>query len=149
MELVRILSSDAEKIVGEALEKLNSARLKNYQKIEQADLRSFLSKLFELSVESIRNSNLLALNEYVDEISRERYHMGFELHEVQTAFNALEEAIWNDIVSKVKPEELVDSISIISRVMGAAKEFLACNYVRIAKSYRKHTPDVSALQKGI
>ena len=149
MELINILTSDAEVIIKEATDKLNDARLKNYQKVDRPVLHSCLTRLFELTVESIKNSNLLALNEYIDKISRERYFSGFELYEVQTAFNALEEAIWNDIVSKVNQNDLVDSISIISRVMGAGKEFLACNYVRMAKLNKKHTPDVTVLRKGI
>lgn len=149
MELVNILTSDADRIIKEATDKLNDARLRNYQKVDMPVLKNCLTKLFELTIESIKNSNLLALNDYIDKISRERYFSGFDLYEVQTAFNALEEAIWNDIVSKVNKDELVDSISIISRVMGAGKEFLACNYVRMAKSNKKNTPDVTVLRKGI
>jgi len=104
--------------------------------------------LYRLVLESISSRNLVPIMEYMAQVADERYHAGYAIREVQKAINALEEAIWNHIVSDTPPGELAEALGLVSTVLGAAKDSLARAYVSLASQTKAPSLDLSALFEG-
>ncbi|MBP8059497.1 MAG: hypothetical protein KA314_26980 [Chloroflexi bacterium] len=68
--------------------------------------------------------------------------------EVQTAFNALEVAIWQKVAQECPLDELVEAIGLVSTVQGAAKDVLARQYVSLASQTKGTTLNLGALLGG-
>ncbi len=81
-------------------------------------------------------------------LAGERFEAGFDIAEVQTAFNVLEEAIWRTVLSRLRPEELVEAAAQVGTVLGVGKDVLARRWVSLAS--HRHVPslDVRALFGG-
>jgi hypothetical protein len=82
---------------------------------------------------------------YAEKIAKERFDAGFDLHEVHTAFNVLEETIWKKVVENVEPSGLGKALGLISTVLGAGKESLALTYVSLASKSKTKTLNLSEL----
>jgi hypothetical protein len=85
------------------------------------------------------------MKEYSAQIAKERFDAGFDLHEVHTAFNALEEEIWNRVTKNISAENLGEALGLISTVLGAVKEELALSYVTLASKTRTQPLNLSEL----
>jgi hypothetical protein len=145
MDLLQLLEHSRADVVGEAAEALTHARLKHYQ-IDAEENRERLTKLYDLTLQCVRDRNLNPMNEYAEALGKERHRMGFDLHEVQTAFNVLEEVLWRRITAELPPEQYPEAFGLTSTVLGAGKEALAVEYVTLAGRGRKpETLDLSAL----
>ena len=86
--------------------------------------------------------------DYMDQIARERFEAGFDIHEIQTAVNVLEESIWRQISQLVPPDELAEAFGLVSTVLGAAKDALARTYVSLASHNKAPSLDLNALFQG-
>ena len=69
-----------------------------------------------------------------------RFSAGFDLSEVQTAFNLLEEATWSHAMDGLPTEDFGPAIALIGTVFGAGKDALARAYV--ANAARLHGESV-------
>jgi hypothetical protein len=107
-----------------------------------------LRVLFDVVVVGIADRELGPVLAYAKDLARQRFSAGFGVGEVQTAFNALEEAAWRYVVANCKGQELVDAVAALGTVLGAGKDELAREYVSLASN--KHVPslDLSALFGG-
>ncbi len=85
---------------------------------------------------------------YSEKIAKERYESGFNLHEVHTAYNVLEESIWKAIIKEVDQTELAESLGLISPVLGTGKESLAIAYVSLSGKQRVKSLNLSQLFRG-
>jgi hypothetical protein len=65
------------------------------------------------------------------ETARQRFDAGYELAEVQTAFNALEQAIWTRMFARLEAEQLVEALGSSTTILGAGKDALAREYVSL------------------
>lgn len=85
---------------------------------------------------------------YCEDIAQRRFEAGFGISEVQVAFNTLEEAMWKRVVAAAQPEDLAESIGLLSTVLGFGKDALARRYLSLAS--RRHVPtlDLSAMFAG-
>ncbi len=145
MDLLQLLEHSRADVIGEAAEGLTHARLKHYA-LDSGENRERLTRLYDLTVQCVRDRNLNPMNEYAAELGKERHRMGFDLHEVQTAFNVLEEVLWKHITAQLPPEAYPEAFGLTSTVLGAGKETLAVAYVTLAGRGRKpETLDLSAL----
>ncbi|MFI5211542.1 MAG: hypothetical protein ACHQIH_01555, partial [Ignavibacteria bacterium] len=71
--------------------------------------------------------------EYIEKVSDLRHESGYELQEVQTAINILEECMWENI-NKVVDEDLqISGIKQVTRLLSKAKEELADEYSLLRK----------------
>jgi hypothetical protein len=86
--------------------------------------------------------------QYTEKIARQRYSAGFELFEVQTAFNVLEEAIWKRILRDAEPHDIAEAIGLVSTILGAGKDSLARAYVSLATRSKAPAVDLKALFAG-
>jgi hypothetical protein len=144
-----LLRSDRSAIVDEAAAALDRAQLAHYAAAEADERRARLARLFDLVVECVEARDLIPMIDYSEQVASERFHAGYGIAEVQTAFNVLEQAMWDHVVSQVPPEELAEAIGLLTTVLGAGKDALARRYVSLATRTRVPTLDLSALFRAV
>ncbi len=145
MELTDFLDKRKKTLLENAYIILKNHHLKSYDNSAPEDNKKRLERLFELSLESIKTKDLKHITSYAAELGEKRFHSGFDLSEVQTAFNALEEVIWNAIINDYEPSEQGKALGLISTVLGAGKQTLALTYVSLATKRKVTTLDLSEL----
>jgi hypothetical protein len=85
---------------------------------------------------------------YCEEVADRRFAAGFGISELQTAFNALEVAMWRRLVAGVPPQDLAEAVGLLSTILGFGKDALARRYVSLASERHVPTLDLSALFSG-
>lgn len=148
MTLDEILTAAKPQLLDEAFAALERTHLAHYEHAGEVFTRQRLSNLYDLVVEAIRDRSLTHLIEGSSQIAKERFEGGFDVSEVQSAFNDLEEAMWRRVVAEVPPEGLAEAIGLLSTVVGAGKDAVAREYVSMAS--QRHVPslDLSAIFGG-
>lgn len=145
MELNELLSTQADPIVDEAVESLRKGSLHSYERDGNAKNRDRLAALYELMRTSIASQTLVPMVEYARDLARQRYGDGFDLQEMQTAFNVLEEVVWRRVTTELPPAEYARALGLVSTVLGAGKEALAVEYVSLASQHPVRSIDFAAL----
>lgn len=145
MNISDFLQKNSLEILNCASDELSRAHLKSYDKSPGETNRYRLKKLLELCIGAVENKNLISMIDYSEKIANERYVSGFDLHEVHTAFNVLEECIWKKIIESVESQKVAEFLGLISTVLGAGKEALALTYVSLAGKTRAKTLDLSGI----
>lgn len=147
--LIQLLKEKNNEVIVEATEALSRSHSSNNgsEKIEK--IQQLLKKLYVLTLESIEEKNVAPMIEYVENIPRVRFSKGYDIYEVQLAFNILEETIWNRILGELSPIVFAKAIGIISTVLGIGKDTMARSYVSLAS--KKMTPyiDYKILFEGV
>lgn len=150
MKLPELLGKSRDEIINTALTTLSRAHLQHYDSSTDQQNRVRFTMLYDLTVESITTLNLVPVIDYAHKVARERYQAGFDLQEVQTAFNVLEELIWKKITSNLDPQDYAEALGLVSTVLGTGKQALAVEYVSLAgKNKAVASLDLKALFKGI
>ena len=149
MELAGMLQQARDAVVEEAYEGLQTSIHAHYAREGEAFTRARLTELFDIVVAAIDSRELAALSTHTDAITVERFTSGFDIAEVQAAFNALEVAMWRKVVAAVPLEDLAESIGLLSTVMGFAKDTLARKYISLASNHHVTSLDMSALFTGV
>ena len=145
MDLKELLRTQSGEILENALQSLNCAHLKSYSKSSPGENKKRLLNLLTLTQQCVVEKKLIPMKEYAAQIAKERFDTGFDLHEVHTAFNALEEEIWNRVTKNIAPDNLGEALGLISTVLGAGKEELALTYVTLASKTRTQTLNLTEL----
>ena len=146
--ILDVLTSDADVILdgsAEALERSNATR---YAREGTNASRERLARLLELVTVSVEHRDLVPMIVYATGIANERFDAGFDLREVQCAFHALEEVIWDRVVASVPATELAESLGLVGTVLGAGTDALARTYVSRASQQHVASLDLSALFRG-
>jgi hypothetical protein len=144
-----VLIQARDEVLEEAFTALQHVSPAHYQREGESFTRARLGELFDLVVATIASRELASLSTRVEEIATERFGAGFDISEVQAAFNALELAMWRRLVASTAPEELAESIGLLSTVMGFAKDALARRYISLASNRHVQSLDLSALFTGV
>jgi hypothetical protein len=149
MELPRLLEETRAEAVADAIQGLSRATLPHYTASRTEQNRERLARLYDLTTACVATRTLLPMIEYAQGVARERYKDGFDLEEVHTAFNVLEEVIWRRITSRMEPLQYPEAFGLVSTVLGAGKQALAIEYVALVSQNRDvHSLDLTALFKG-
>lgn len=148
MKLETLLRESEESIVDEAFSDLQRSHVHHYEQAGETFTRERLASLFDLVVTAIKTRSLASLSAYADRMATERFDAGFDISEVQMAFNSLEEAMWRRVVAAEPASELAEAIGLLSTVLGFGKDTVARKYVSLASE--KHVPslDLKALFAG-
>ena len=149
MELAQMLIGARVEVLDDAYAGLQTTTHAHYERAGEAFTRARMGELFDLVVAAISTKELAALSAHADAIAAERFNSGFDISEVQAAFNALEVAMWRKVVEAVPLEDLADAVGLLSTVMGFAKDTLARKYISLASSRHVHSLDMSELFKGL
>jgi hypothetical protein len=148
MDLDAMLMEAEPGVLDEAYSALHRRHVTHYELAGEAFTRQSLANLFTLVVTTIRTRDLAAMSAYSDGIAVERFNDGYDISEVQMAFNSLEEAMWRRVVSAEPPDDIAEAIGLLSTVLGFGKDTVARKYLSLA--CRRHVPslDLSALFAG-
>jgi len=149
MKLVEILVSNQTDIINEAFNSLQRSHLKHYDSSQADENWQRLAKLFDLILDGIKTKNLVDMVNYSEKVAKERFESGFDLHEVHTAYNVLEESLWKCIIKEVDSTELAESLGLVGTVLGTGKESLALAYVSLASKQKVKSLNLTQLFKGI
>jgi hypothetical protein len=146
--LVDLLQRHEPAILVETFDGLCRCRLTRYQAAGDEETRRRLARLFALLVSAVRERDLEPVLAYAREIARQRFGEGFDLQEVQSAINILEESVWRRVVREIPPDGLAEALGLVSTVLGVCKDTMASTYVALAT--RRHTTslDMTALFRG-
>lgn len=148
MKLDEILDTAKPELLDDAYAALERTHLAHYEDAGEAFTRQRLSNLYDMVVDAIRDRSLTHLIQGSSQIAKERFEAGFDVSEVQSAFNDLEEAMWRRVIAEVPSDGLAEAIGILSTVVGAGKDALAREYVSLASHRRVPSLDLTALFGG-
>jgi hypothetical protein len=148
MDLHKFLEDHMHDVLAEAYEAIHRSHLKNYEKSGADQVHQRLKALYVLTARAVKDRNLAPMISHTETIGRERFTAGFDLWEVQTAFNVLEEIIWTRIIHDLKPEEFGEALGLISTILGTGKDTLARIYVALASKQKAPTMNLKSLFTG-
>ncbi len=132
MELVDLLRERADDIVKDSAAELHRAHLEHYEAegIEAAQRR--LADLLDQVLICLETGRADAIIDWAARVGRERYEKGYDLFELQTAMNVLEEALWRRVMSSLGPLDLGHALGMANSILGMAKDKLAREYVTLS-----------------
>lgn len=148
MDLYQFLHDRTSEILHDATEAIQRARLPHYAEAGPEHTQQRLRALYVLTMRGIKDRNLGPMVAHADEIARERFSAGFDIWEVQTAFNVLEEVIWNRILKEMSPADYAEALGLVSTVLGTGKDTLARRYVTLASKSRSPSLNLESLFAG-
>jgi hypothetical protein len=149
MKLREILVNNQTEVINEAFELLQRSHLTHYDSSRADENWQRLAKLFDLTINGIITKSLVEMVNYSEKVAKERFESGFDLHEVHTAYNVLEEALWKSIIKEIDSSEMAESLGLISTILGPGKESLALAYVSLASKQKVKSLNLTQLFKGI
>ena len=148
MHLDTLLSESRGIVLDEAYAVVERSDVTHYERAGEAFTRQALGELFAKVVDAIRTRDLGPLVAHAEHLATERFEHGFDVSEVQVAVNALELAMWRRVVSAVEPEDLAESVGLLSTALGAAKDALTRTYVSLASRRHVTSLDLTAMFGG-
>jgi hypothetical protein len=149
MTLHQLLTERSAEILEEAAGAMARSHLKHYEQAGTEHTHQRLKALFVLTARAVKERNLGPMIAHAYNVARERFEAGFDLWEVQTAFNVLEESLWTRILKELPPAEYAEALGLISTVLGIGKDTLARRYVSLASKTRSSSLDLHALFSGL
>jgi hypothetical protein len=135
-------------IVDGAEEALARSHARHYEAAGETEVRRRLELLFDRLLAGLRERDLGPMIAYAETLAEERFEAGYDLVEVQTAFNALEEASWQRVLADLDATEFADALGLVSTLLGAGKDALARRYVSLAANTHAPSLDLRALFAG-
>lgn len=132
------LTAVQDRVVERAAEALAKRQEPHY---EADDALGKLRRLFDEVKRSVERGDAGVVARYCEVIARDRLRASFDLSEVQSAFNALEEAMWSEAVASLPADVLVDTMVAVHRSLGAGRDALARAYVASAGRARLEARD--------
>lgn len=146
-EVLQILEQERAPIVDAACESLRHSRT-HYESAGQEETRRRIEVLYGELLGALSSHDLGSVLDYARRLAAERFESGYDLSEVQGAFNAVEEAAWSRLCARLQPEQLALSLGLVSTVLGAAKDALGREYVSLASKTHAPSLDLRALFTG-
>ena len=141
MDLIQLLQERENDVLAEASQAMLRAHLKSYEVAGAERMQQRLKTLYDLVLQCVRERNLTPMRMRAKTVAVERFASGFDLWEVQTAVNVLEEAIWLRILKELPPSRLAEALGMVSTVLGVGKDTLARTYIGLAS--KKHAPSLN------
>ncbi len=148
MDVDGVLQGTRDEVLDRAYEVLVAAHTAHYEAAGEPLTRQRLADLYDLVTSAIHERDLSRVEAYAESVARERFTAGFDIVEVQTAFNALEREMWRRLAADVQPEHLEEAMGLLSTVLGAGKDALGRTYVSLAVKRHVRSLDLSALFRG-
>ena len=148
MDTAEFLVREREVIVRDAEQALTLLRERHYESAGAGEVRRRLDTLFDHLVAAVETRDLTSVIAYARDIAEGRFADGYDLSEVQAAFNVLEAATWSRILASLEPAQLAEALGLVSTVFGAAKDALGRTYVSLATRARAPSLDLRALFSG-
>jgi len=148
LEPVGLLNAAKSDVLDEAYAAIHRSHTSHYEAAGEQLTRERLADLFDLVVRAIADRDLAPVADYSEHVAEERFNSGFDILEVQLAFNALEGAMWRRVITSEPKQDLVEMIGLLSTVLGFGKDALARRYVSLSCKRHVASLDLSALFRG-
>jgi hypothetical protein len=148
MNIIECLRQNQIEIIRSAFDSLLRSNLKHYSASSANENWQRIEKLFDLAFNSIKDKSLVEMIAYSEKIAAERYDSGYDLHEIHTAYNVLEEELWKVILRDLEPKDLGKALGLVSTILGTGKETLALTYLSLTGKSKTRSLDLSELFKG-
>lgn len=145
IQAIDFLTTEHAAIVDDALQHVTSL---HYDAEGTVEIRRRLETLFERVLDSLVSHDLRPIVAHARQIAEERFASGYDLAEVQSAFNALESAAWTRALAELPPERLARTLGLVSTIVGAGKDTLGGTYVSLATDAHAPSLDLRALFAG-
>ncbi|HTW99497.1 MAG TPA: hypothetical protein VMD59_12000 [Acidimicrobiales bacterium] len=146
--LVELLAELRSVVLAHATDALGRARLAHYEAVGTATSRRRLSNLLAIVTRCLLERDLGPITVFAEAVAEDRYAAGFDIAEVQVAFNVLEEAIWRVVLPRLPVEQLADAAGLTGTILGAGKDTLARTWVSLATRHHAPSLDLAALFEG-
>lgn len=143
-----LLTNEREAILQAAQAALGRTHPSHYETAGPDEVHRRLGALLDHLIDGVARRDLTRTVEYAQQLAEERFAAGYDLTEVQTAFNALEEAAWISVLEHFPPTGYAEALGLISTVLGAGKDALARRYVSLASHTHAPSLDLRALFSG-
>jgi hypothetical protein len=142
------LAAERDAIIAAATDALGRTSAQRYV-AAGADVRQERhGALLDEVIAALEQADLRPVIAYAEQIAQDRFEAGYDLSEVQAAFNALEEATWARVFALLEPSRFAATLGLIGTVIGAAKDALARRYVHLATNVQAPALDYRALFRG-
>jgi hypothetical protein len=141
MNLAELIREKADILVNGAVAELHQARLQHYEEEGIQAAKERLTTLLDETLSCLDARRADPIIDWATRVGHERFAAGYDLFEVQTAINVLEEALWKRILSSVGPDDLAHALGLINAILSTAKDTLARTYVSLATN--KETPQMN------
>ncbi len=148
MELSELFRSWEDDLVEDALTELGHARLRHYMDDGDEVTRERVTLFIDRVLECLEKRRVEPIVEHAERIARKRHASGYDLFEVQTAINVIEEALWKRVLASVEPEELAHALGMVNAIFHTGKDVLARTYVSLATDREAPPKDISELLDG-
>ena len=148
MDVAAFLETRRAAILAAAQEAVLRHSLAHYEADGTDVIGARLAALFDVLVQCCRAHRVDPALRYGEELAVDRHASGYGLAEVQTAVNVLEEAAWRSLTSEAPADALGYALGLVSTVLGAVKDRLACTYVSQVSSTPVHTLRLDSLFAG-
>ncbi len=130
LDLTSFLETEREWIIGAAERRTTQYHLQRYEAEGSAFTKQRLGELLDRIILCLRSGSRAPMEQHAGKIATERFAAGFGLTEVQVAMNALEEALWYQIVRGVsEPAEHSPALGSVSSLLGFGKDVVARAYL--------------------
>jgi hypothetical protein len=148
MDASDLLAARADQIIDTAMVAMAARRFVHYERMGQGAAAGKLRELLDHVIDGARTRSLVHILAYAEQIGNDRCVSGFELVEVQGAFNLLEESIWLMILAACPPAEQGAALGLVATLLGAAKDKLASTYLSLATATHVPSLDLASLFRG-
>ena len=148
VDIAAFLDHQRDPILAAGGAALSRARVQHYASVGEETTFERLNALFDQLVTALARRDLNPIVTHAEQVADERFEAGYDLSEVQVAFNALEEATWSRVLAELSPAEFAEAIGLISTVLGAGKDALARRYVARAAKTQVRSLDLRAVFAG-
>jgi hypothetical protein len=142
MNVIELLRENGNEIVAEAVNAIQRAHLQHYEFAAPEPVRQRLHRLFELTLECLESKSTEPMTRYIEIIASERFFTGFTLRELQTAFNLLEESIWNQILDKMQVDDFASAVTTVNAPLRVGKDEVARVYFSLVSKSRVSSLDL-------
>ncbi len=144
MDATELLRKRGSEIVDKATDTITGAQLRHYEIANPAQTRERFQSLCDLTLECLLTRNAGPMIRYARKIAEQRFSSGFSLREVQTAFNVLEESIWDQILNEMQPNEYAEAVALVNTVLRIGKESVARTYFSFVSKSKVPSLDLTA-----
>ncbi|HEY3249689.1 MAG TPA: hypothetical protein VGK25_01095 [Ignavibacteria bacterium] len=135
MTLLELCYNKPDLILLDSTDNLVRAHLKHYNQLTPEQIRYRLLNLFQSLVRCLEGDSCENMLKFMKIVSDERYESGYELSEVQTAINILEECMWRKISKFVDGDKQINAMKQVTNVLCKAKEELVSEYALLSTEY--------------
>ncbi|MGO8875191.1 MAG: methylmalonyl-CoA decarboxylase [Acidimicrobiales bacterium] len=131
-ETAAFLSSAEDGVVAEAVDELERRQHLHYQASTRRERQGYLRDLFKLVVRCVDEADVEPIVESSQRIAADRFAAGFDIAEIQGAFNVLEEVLWREVAEGITGEGRIEALGLLNAILGAGRDALARTYVALA-----------------